>query len=167
MRFSALAQMEQDPQIMERWGNQISELQSGHPSDISVRDLQRLGTNLFQSNLESFRADQQDAIRSANRRGVSNPTYVQNSYADKMEKISNKMKNSLGAYEPPTAKSVASQFAPDWLKSGIKGLLPNPVPNAQAALYGPHPQDQEAINFAKQNPKNPMSKQILKLNGVQ
>lgn len=45
------------------------------------------------------------------------------------------------------------------------GGSPMPGSNAQAGTFSPHPQDSDAVTWAKSNPKDPRSAQILKMNG--
>lgn len=165
-RMGTIEQMESNPEIWQKWGDKIKEWRTGTPTETTLNDIKRVGTNLYQANSDEFRSAQEDERRIAKSRGVANPSYVNSSYADKMDKLAAKTKNNLPAYEAPGMGSAVSQAAPQGLIQFAKGLLPQGIGTSAQATQQ-HPQDQQAIQWAKQNPKDPRAKTILQLNGVQ
>lgn len=66
---------------------------------------------------------------------------------------------------PPKLLPSAIKQLRKGLDNTVKGMMTPATANASAAPIPPHPQDSEAVAWAKANPKDPRSAQILDLNG--
>lgn len=138
--MTSIEQMEQNPQIMQRWGDLIKMGRSGQPTETSIKDLQRVASNMYAGKYENFKNLQSDEARIAKSRGVENPSYIQMQGVDKYGKLAQQNLKELGPYQPPTTtglladvfpqhfgalKNIGSAIAsaPGNLKEKAKGLL--------------------------------------------
>lgn len=185
VRMGSLQAMQEDPQIMQKYGNQISEITSGVPTKLTVQDLQRVGTNLYQSNSSEFRAAQKDEMANAKVRSAQ-PTYVNSSYADQMDKLAMTTKRGLPAYQAPSPIDAIAQLNPGskpglmkGIQQGAQGLISagNRISNAlvpSSTMSEPSPGSIPKISAADRvlfqkelakNPTGPRSDMLKKLLG--
>jgi len=189
--ITSIEQMEQNPQIMQRWGDMIKMGRSGQPTETSIKDLQRVASNMYAGKYENFKNLQADEGRIANTRGVQNPSYIQMQGVDKYGKLAKEKLKELGPYQAPTTTGLLADVFPQHfgaakdignsivagagnLADKAKGLLSagnsvrqNQTSNATTVPQSIDPKDRMMMESEiKKNPNSPAAqhfKQVLKI----
>lgn len=187
--MTSIEQMEQNPQVMQKWGDFIKMGRTGSPTETSIKDLQRVASNMYAGKYENFKNLQSDEARIARTRGVQNPNYIQMEGVDKYGKMAQQKLKDLGPYQPLTtsglladifpqhfgaAKSIGSAIAsaPGNIATKAKGLVGNlmgntagpATSNAQTIPASIDPKDRAMMQAEiKRNPKSAASQHFMQV----
>lgn len=157
---NSIDELQKAQSVPDQWKNEITKALNGGFDQATRDNILRDGISTYRANVGSLAGAQQKAQAFAGQAGANGALITSEPSVMKTYQDAQNLQQQIGPYIPPTQQPGLMNS----IKNTALNFLGGNTTGSSSASPG-HPQDFQAVSWAKDHPKDPRAAKIMQLNG--